>query len=240
VTCLETARFLDAYTDDELDERESARFRAHLATCIACARAFEGRTVVRRAVRTLPYAAAPDRLRAAVVAQGRAARTRPRLAMAAAAMLILAFGTVMAVRTLRLNAATDSIALTIVADHVRALQSSSVIDVRSSDRHTVKPWFLGKIDFTPPVDDFASAGFPLAGGRLAQVDGRTVAVLVYQRRLHPIAVFVWPEADARARTSDARTVRGFNLRHWTAGGMSFWAVSDAAAADLDDLSRLLR
>ncbi|HEX6463026.1 MAG TPA: hypothetical protein VFZ98_01180 [Vicinamibacterales bacterium] len=89
------------------------------------------------------------------------------------------------------------------------------------------------------VEDLTSAGFPLEGGRLARIHGRIVAVLVYRRRLHPITVFVWPEGDARSTAVDARTIRGFNVRHWTSDGMAFWAVTDASPADLEELARAL-
>jgi anti-sigma factor RsiW len=103
----------------------------------------------------------------------------------------------------------------------------------------VKPWFLGKLDYAPPVQDLAAMGFPLDGGRLAKIDGRTVAVLVYQRRLHPITVFVWPEGDAPSAAAGARNLRGFNVRHWTSGGMAFWAVTDANPSDLEELAKAL-
>jgi len=240
MTCVDAIRLVDAYVDDELDAAERARFRTHVDTCAQCGRAVDRRVALQGTIRGVPYYAAPDRLRAAVIARTRASGRPRRLALAAAAIVVLAVGVGSAVRVGQMRAATEAITASVVADHVRALQSSRVIDVQSSDRHTVKPWFLGKIDFAPPVDDLSAAGFPLAGGRLATIDGRTVAVLVYQRRLHPIAVFVWPEADAHARAAAVQVVRGFNVRHWTANGMFFWAVTDASAADLETLERSIR
>jgi len=240
MTCVDAIRLVDAYVDDELDPRERSHFRTHVDTCAQCGRAVDHRVALQGTVRGAPYYAAPDRLRAAVIARTRASGRPRRFALAAAAIVVLAIGTGSAIRMAQLRAATDALAASVVADHIRALQSARVIDVQSSDRHTVKPWFLGKIDFAPPVDDLSSAGFPLAGGRLATIDGRTVAVLVYQRRLHPIAVFVWPEADARAGAAAVQAVRGFNVRHWTAHGMSFWAVTDANATDLETLELSIR
>jgi anti-sigma factor RsiW len=112
-----------------------------------------------------------------------------------------------------------------------------LFDVRSTDQHTVKPWFLDKLDFSPPVEDLAPLGFPLVGGRLDDLAGRPVAALVYQRRHHPINVFVWPAADSRAALSDTRTLRGFQVRHWTRDGMAFWAVSDLNEIELDQFVR---
>jgi anti-sigma factor RsiW len=103
----------------------------------------------------------------------------------------------------------------------------------------VKPWFLGKLDFSPPVEDLSSIGFPLAGGRLDHVAGQPVAALVYQRRLHPITVFIWPAPD-RTAVSDARSIRGFQVRHWIRNRMSFWAVSDLNDAELGEFVRGLQ
>jgi anti-sigma factor RsiW len=235
MTCFDAVRLVDAYVDDEMGAVERSQFLAHVDRCARCGRAVDRRVALQGAVRGLPYHAAPDRLRAAVIARTRAAGRPRRFALAAAAIIVLAVGAGSAVRMMQARAAAAALSSSLVADHVRALRASHVIDVQSSDRHTVKPWFLGKIDYAPPVDDLSAAGFPLAGGRLATIDGRTVAVLVYQRRLHPIAVYVWPEADTRARAAGVEAVRGFNVRHWTVNGMSFWAVTDANAADLDAL-----
>ena len=240
MTCFDGARLLDAYVDDELDATEQSRFAAHLDTCPLCARAVDGRLALRRAVHTLPYYGASDALRAALVANTRRARLPRRFAFAAAALVIIAAGAASVLRMTQLRATTRAIAASVVADHVIALQTSRIVAVQSSDQHTVKPWFLGKIDFAPPVNDLAAAGFPLAGGRLATIDGRSVAVLVYQRRLHPIDVFVWPGSDTRSRAAEVEVVRGFNVRHWTASEMSFWAVTDASAADLEALELSIR
>jgi len=118
----------------------------------------------------------------------------------------------------------------LVADHVRALHSGPIFEVASSDRHTVKPWFQGRIDYAPPVFDFAAEGFPLKGGRIEHVRGNTVATLAYARDLHMIDVFVWP---SDAQIEPVRSVnRGFNVVHWADGSMQYWAVSDVEGAEL--------
>jgi len=129
-----------------------------------------------------------------------------------------------------LNPALDA---ELVADHVRALQVGPLIEVASTDRHTVKPWFLGKLDFSPPVADLTESGFPLVGGRLDYLDGRPVAALVYQRQQHTINLFISP-ADGASAPIDSRTVRGFHVRHWSRDGMSFWAISDLNDRELTE------
>lgn len=128
----------------------------------------------------------------------------------------------------------------VLASHLRSLMPGHLVDVASTDQHTVKPWFNGRVDFSPPVSDFAAQGFRLAGGRLDYLDGRTVAALVYQRRKHIVNVFVWPAAAADETAIDGVAMDGFNLMHWRRGGMNVWLASDLNAAELRDLARLLR
>ena len=242
MNCLEVGRLLDAYVDNELGPAESADLQPHLETCVACGRRLADRESLGRLVRRIPYHAAPARLRLSIATSRTRSRFTPKLlGLAAAATLAVSVGGTGVVRVARGWAtanATTSMAAAAVDSHVRALTEGHLFDVRSSDRHSVKPWFLGKLDFSPPVEDLSSIGFPLVGGRLDHVANKPVAALVYQRRLHPIDVFV-STAMEQAALNDARTIRGFQVRHWIRRDMSFWVVSDLNDAELNEFVRAL-
>jgi anti-sigma factor RsiW len=238
MTCHELGRLIDPYVDDELDPDEAARFAGHVEQCEACRRRLDEREALGRLIRAVPYHRAPEHLRQSVMTSRRGAGPRRAIVWAAAAMIIIGLGSAAGFRVWRVSQATSAIADTIVARHVDAF-TTGLISVPSSDQHTVKPWFQGKLDFSPPVWDLGAAGFPLLGGRVDTVDGRKIAALVYQRRLHMISVMIWP-LDNRTAANDARTIRGFHERHWVEDGMSIWAVSDVNDADLTEFVRAFR
>ena len=237
---------LDAYLDGELAAPDAAELEQHLRACPECSRLERRRRALSTALRDeLPRFPAPDTLRAGVRAgaraeAGRRARRRApswgTLAVAASLALV-AFGS----RQLALRgAAGEAITNQVLASHVRSLMPGHLTDVLSSDQHTVKPWFNGKLDFSPPVYDFAGAGFPLVGGRLEYVDGRPAAALAYSRRQHVISVFVWPADQGRTARPRATTRQGYHLLHWATPAYAYWVVSDLGLAELGDFVALLQ
>jgi len=238
--CARFNRDLESYVDHELDADAVVTLETHLAQCPTCRARVAEREALGRLIRSTAYHSAPLGLRASIAA--RAARsTAPRRLMlwAAAAALVVSVGG--AVTMVRFADARDAAIVGDVVDgHVRSLMADHLFDVRSTDQHTVKPWFLGKLDFAPPVVDLAAIGFPLVGGRLDYLAGRPAAALVYQRQQHTINVFVVPNDAAAALPVGNRSVRGFHLRRWSRGGMTLWAVSDLNDTELTAFARALQ
>jgi len=131
----------------------------------------------------------------------------------------------------------QQLAQEVVSSHVRSLMASHVTDVASTDQHTVKPWFSGKIDFSPPVKDLAADGYLLTGGRLDYLGGRTVSALVFQRNKHIINLFIWPAGKADSKPARINPRQGYNLVQWSKGGMAFWAVSDLNEKELMEFAQ---
>jgi anti-sigma factor RsiW len=128
----------------------------------------------------------------------------------------------------------------IVSSHVRSMMASHITDVASSDSHTVKPWFGGKLDYSPPAKDLTALGFRLVGGRLDYLENRPVAAVVYQRSQHFINLFVWPATNTAIKPEDQLTRQGYNIIHWTQAGMTYWLVSELNLAELSEFARLLK
>jgi anti-sigma factor RsiW len=242
--CDDLARDIDPLLDHELGTESEDLLRQHLRTCLICRRRVADREALGRMVRSTPYRAAPERLRTQLSRQLTRSRTRRRvLTWAVAAMLAMSVGGgTIAVRSMRPapDAGADRVMAAVVDGHVRSLMADHLFDVQSSDQHTVKPWFTGKLDFSPPVVDLGALGYPLVGGRLDYVSGRPVAALVYQRQKHAINVFVWPTSESAPTTITTRSGRGFHLRHWIRDGMSFWVVSELNDAELTEFARALQ
>lgn len=237
---------LDAYVDGELAAAEAGELEAHLRVCPACSRLEQRRRALGAAVREqMPRLQAPDTLRARVRAALRsdtdrsAARSRSlwRSIAVAASVAVVAVGSWQLAQR---RAAGDALADQVLASHVRSLMPGHLMDVASSDQHTVKPWFDGKLDFSPPVADFAGRGFPLLGGRLDYVAGRPVAALVYGRRRHTISVFVWPAGPGSVGGTGIVTRQGYHLLHWTTPDYSYWVASDLGLPELHAFATLLQ
>lgn len=197
--------------------------------------------------RDATYHRAPDALRERVrlsLATTAAEHRAPAIRRAFGFALVLAAVAVLSwnVALFQAQPAQDELlARDIVTAHVRSLMGDGHLnDVASSDQHTVKPWFTGKLDFAPPVQDFANAGFALTGGRLDYVNGRAVAALTYRYRQHVVNLFVWPAARAGDAETHALSRQGYALLHWQRGGMQYWAVADVAPAQLAALAEALR
>ena len=233
---------LQAELDGELDAAQAAALAEHRAGCAVCKRNEALLAATQRALRGATYhRAGPELLRAVTVRIG-AGQAPPRRRMWLSRQGLAGFGAGAAVAVAAallltlLPAGRPALIAALVDDHVRALQPGHLLDVISTNQHTVKPWFDGRLDFAPPVKDLAAAGFPLLGGRLDYVHGRSAAVLVYSRGKHLVELFVWPAAGAAAEPARA-THDGYNVLHWTADGMSLTAVSDLDPRGLEEFVR---
>ena len=249
MSCADARMLLDAYVDGELDLVRSLEMEKHLGGCKACARAVENQRALSSAMRSGGlYYQAPATLGPRVDAMlERAARSdaRPRrwgwqlIAVAASLLLGIYFVGRMGPGGVR-DVSGDLMAREVLDSHLRSLMPGHLADVQSTDQHTVKPWFNGKLDYSPQVTDFAPQGFPLTGGRLDSVNGRPVAALVYQRRQHLINVYAWPVPE-QAEAGVSKTARqGYNLMHWREAGMDWWTASDLNAGELETFVNLLR
>jgi len=245
MNCQESKNQLQTYLDGELDLTRSLEQEEHLSECFACSQALNSLRLLQQSLRSdslrfQPPAGLEKRVRSALPREGGSGaqtfRWRWLIPAFAAAALIIVFAGYLLTRT----SADDLVSSEIVSSHVRSLMTSShLIDVPSEDPHTVKPWFDGKLDFSPPVKDLTAQGFTLIGGRLDYIGNRPVAALIYQRRKHVINLFVWPAANADTKPV-AQVRQGYNLIHWTKSGMMFWAASDLNLAELQQLDEELQ
>jgi len=250
--CEDVRERLSAFLDDELDPLGSREIQQHVDECRGCAEAL-GRikALAERLRAEAPYYPAPDSLRARVsqAAWSDASRGR-RIAgrrigvlspgwLSAAAAVGVVVGGAWLFASLQQEEGSRTIGREVVSSHIRSLMASHLTDVASTDQHTVKPWFNGKLDFSPPVSDLSTSGYPLIGGRLDYLQGRPVAALVYQRRKHLINVFIWPVARTADSEAPQRTQQGYHVVHESHGGMTYWIVSDLNPEELSAFAKLL-
>jgi len=250
VNCELAQTTVHGYFDGELDAVRSAEFERHLERCPECQTALEGieslRTLLQQS--NLYEQASPhlrERIREQLAETSSAGRLPPvysrRWFLVPTFGVLAAAAAVLAVVFFVLQPHTHAARITaeLIDAHVRSLQPGHLTDVQSTDQHTVKPWFDGKLDFIPPVSDYSEQGFPLVGGRLDVVDGHNVAALVYSRRRHFINLFVWPSRNKETIFETSGSRQGYNWIMWGSPDMEFCLVSDAASGDLRGLKDLI-
>lgn len=239
--CEEAEILIHALLDDELDAGHTRDVETHVASCKRCAAQLRDYRDMQGALSGAKLSfEAPADLRRRIDARLPAPAARPDrrsllkgFAGGVGLSSAIAAGLVFAV----MRTDQDSrIVAEVVSAHLRSLQADHLTDVLSSDQHTVKPWFNGRLDVAPPVVDLTTLGFTLVGGRLDYIDGKPIAALVYRRRAHIINLFV-VEASNGHRGATTETVQGFNVRRWSEPSFSLWAISDLNAEELEDFGR---
>jgi anti-sigma factor RsiW len=245
MNCAENEIMLHALIDGELDAGHARDVEAHVAACPACAEKLEAFRAMRAAMAGADLKlTAPASVRARIDAAlpAPAARvikfSRPTRrtffgGFAVGTVASAALAATLVITVFR-NNQEQTIADEVVSAHIRSLLAGHLMDVETSDQHTVKPWFDGRVDVAPPVVDLTAQGFTLLGGRLDYIDGEPVASVVYQRRKHIINLFVAQRLGTPHAGATARTVQGYNVRHWSNQGLDFWAVSDLDAQELGE------
>jgi len=268
MNCEEATKLMDGYLDSELDPITSQKIEQHLRECPKCDQAYKIHgSLIRVIGNATPYYKVPAELREQIQSSlrdavgakdkggsgqpGQLSVPRPQgerrpvlsqvpwnwLALAATIMLG-ALTTAVFLPRMRPPNADQFLATQLIASHVRSLMANHLMDVPSSDQHTVKPWLDAKLDFAAPVADLSSQGFPLIGGRLDYLNNHSVAALVYQKRKHFVNLFIWPTTpeDSTAQTVVER--EGYHLVHWSDGDFTYWAVSDVNPSDLQNFKQL--
>jgi anti-sigma factor RsiW len=242
--CTLDQHLLEGYLDGELGFERTLEVEAHLASCRDCDAEVQSWKDVRGALqRSDLYHRAPanleEKIRRLAPREKRSERF-PWLQRWTWAGGGAAFATAALLITFMISRpAGPSFEQEVVTSHVRSLMANHLMDVISTDQHTVKPWFDGKLDFAPPVKDLVAQGYPLSGGRLDYLDDRTVAVMVYHRALHPINLYVWPAVDNGISPVREQTIQGYNVMSWKKNGFEFRAVSDLNTDELGDFVRLI-
>ena len=234
MTCEEAERVVDAYADGELPLDAALSFEEHVERCATCRARLDGIHALKSELRAAPYFRAPHSMaKRARAIQPRTSRWPWLLAAASFAVMVIATAGL-----LRQRAVLDDQRTTeaVIEGHVRSLMANHLMDVASTDRHTVKPWFAGRVDFSPTVVDLAADGFPLAGGRADYIDHHAAAALVYTRRAHAINVFLWPQEDGSPSHVTRSDARGYHVISWTKDGVAVWVVSDLALAELGEFA----
>jgi anti-sigma factor RsiW len=238
MTCREAQSLVHAYVDRELDVVRTLEFERHLADCTECAQRIRAIRSLSARIKDL-YLNPSESFQAAMLSKFRAPappkpRTfpMPRLLAIAASFIVLVTAAYFATRFVTAPSGNELLAAEVVSSHVRSLMANHLTDVPSTDQHTVKPWFAGRLDYSPVVKDLSSEGFNLIGGRLDYLDGRPVAALVFKTRQHYINLFCWPAENRPDSKIRQETRQGYNLVTWTRSQVIYWAVSDLNSEEL--------
>lgn len=250
MNCPQTQNLLHPYLDGELDLVRHLEIEHHLDDCAACRETCEAQRALRTALgaASLCYRAPAgfrERLRASLDQASRPAWFRRavwrRVAVAAGIAFLAGSLGYLGLSLPRTPLPVEGrLAQEVVASHIRSLQAEHLTDVASSDQHTVKPWYRGKLDFAPTVPDLAAKGFSLVGGRLDYLDERPVAALVYRRRQHIVNLFLWPAKQGAAAGTQTSRHQGYQLAHWVQSGMNYYAVSDLNMEELQEFTHLVQ
>ncbi len=254
MSCQRAQELIHGYVDGELDPANNLEVERHIQECNVCASTYRSQTMLRFSLKdkSLYYPASEKlkkRIQSSVRKEAKSeASPRPAgwrwltVGASLALILLIGAGTWRILPRVIRPSSDELLAQEVVSNHVRSLLlgGSHLTDVLSSDQHTVKPWFDGKVDFAPQVKDFAGQDFRLYGGRLEYLNNRSVATLIYQRRLHYINLYIWPAEQSSSTGEITLQRQGYNLIHWTSSGMSYWAISDLNNVELHEFARLVQ
>ena len=243
MNCQQAKPLIDPYADGELEAAAILELEQHLQSCSACGLAWGNLQSLKKSLKQdALYFTAPNALRWRIKSElpsppkpipERSAWNWNWLTTVMSGVAAACLALLLTV-TMTRPASEQPLAQEVVSSHIRALMPNHLMDVVSTDQHTVKPWFNGKLDFSPPVKNLTEQGFPLVGGRLDYLGGRGVAALVFQRHNHIINLFMWPAKEKNSKPTSSASVQGYNVVHWAEADMTFWAVSDLNEKELTE------